>query len=307
MNELLATLAAHRRRVRIERAAETAVRWAFHAAVLACVFMAASKILGLTISRSVAVTLLVAIPLSMAAREWVRSFSVRDCAIHLDRVLGLEERLATAVEAAGPMAGVQAQDAAGALRSAPPLPRRLPRETRLLAAALILLAALIVAPAPSRSGASADPALEAAARTEADKLEAIGAADPEIARAVALLRLGRTEEALALLQSIRERLAERALESGTSGGAAKAALEAVSAGVAALSAELARAGRVVHAPVPAAASRKLERQADAAASGSPALADEGGPLPRASAGTLARRDWPERYHGIVKAYFGGKP
>lgn len=105
MKDLLEKLAAHRRRIRIARTVETAVRWALYASVLTCVYLTASKIAGLTVPRSIAATVLLAIPLGMAAREWARRFSVRDCAIYLDRTLGLEERLSTAVETRPPWKG----------------------------------------------------------------------------------------------------------------------------------------------------------------------------------------------------------
>ena len=65
MEPLLKELAARRRRIRASRTVEAAFRWAFYATVLACLYLTASKVLGLSVPRSLAVTLLAAIPVAM--------------------------------------------------------------------------------------------------------------------------------------------------------------------------------------------------------------------------------------------------
>ncbi len=314
MEDLLDKLAAHRRRIRLERAAGAAARWAFYASVLACVYLAASKIAGLTVPRSAAVTVLAAIPLGMAAREWVRSFSVRDCAVHLDRVLGLEERLSTAVECSGAMGGFQGADAARALSRAEIPPLRLPREAKLLAGSALVLGALLVVPAPERSGAPGNPALEEAAKAQAEKLESLAESEPELRRVARLLREGRLEEALALFRAVKVKIEERILEGGGGGDPKmERLLAAVSEGAEGLAARLAAAGRVVHAPPPVTADRKLERLAARLPAGGteepavvpPGAADPGAVL-RSLAALRERPDWNPRYDGVIRRYFLGK-
>jgi hypothetical protein len=308
VQDLLDKLAAHRRRIRFARAASAAARWAFYASVLACVYLAASKILGLTVPRALAATVLAAIPLGMAAREWARSFSVRDCAVFLDRSLGLEERLSTAVECSGALDGAQGADAARALDRAAIPPMRLPREARFLAGSALLLGALLVVPAPERSGAAGNPALEEAAKAGAERIEVLAGDDPGLRRAAELLREGRLEEALALLQEMKARLEMSALEPGGGGPAAERLQAGVASEAAGLAAQLAAAGRTVHAPPPAAADRKLERQR-----GVPLPAGESDPAPLAAAepeavlrSLAARPDWNPRYDDVIRRYFTGK-
>ena len=316
MEDLLEKLAAHRRRIRLARAAGTAVRWAFYVSILACVYLAASKIAGLTVPRAAAVTALAAVPLGMAVREWARSFSVRDCAVYLDRVLGLEERLSTAVECSGALEGAQGADAARALARAGIPPMRLPREAKFLAGSALVLGALLVVPAPERSGAAGNPALEEAAKAQAVKLDALAAAEPDLRRAAELLREGRLEEALAILQAVKVRLEERMLEGGGGDAQALGLLAAVTEGATGLTAQLAAAGRVVHAPPPVTADLKLGRQAahlpgaggpetPGGAEARPGAADPEAVL-RSLAALRGRPDWDPRYDGVIRRYMLGK-
>lgn len=312
MPDLMDKLAAHRRRLRVARAASAAVRWAFYASVLACVYLAASKVLGLTVPRALAATVLAAVPLGMAAREWARPFSVRDCAIYLDRSLGLEERLSTAVECSGALGGAQGIDAARALDRAAIPPLEWPREARFLAGSALILGALLVVPAPERAGASGNPALEQAAKAMAERLEVLAADHPDVRRAAELLRQGRLEEALALLQGLKGRLELSALDAGGGGAAEERLLAGVASEAAGLAAHLAAAGRTVHAPPPVAADGKLERQRASL----PLAAEPSGPAPAAAAQdpesvlrSLAalreRPDWNPRYDEVVRRYFAG--
>src|SRR5205085_2160491 len=149
-------------------------------------------------------------PIAMALRAWVRSFSLRDCAIHLDRSLGLEERLSTAMEAAGPMAPVVRADAAAVFGRTSIPSRRYPREATLLIGTLLLAGVLAVIPSPERSGARGARALEEVSVEVAAKLESLANIDvrfqelkEEAARA---LREHRPEQALALLEELGRRL-----------------------------------------------------------------------------------------------------
>ncbi len=301
MEGLLRTLAAHRRRIRLARAAATAARWTFHVSVLACVYLAASKVAGLSLPRSAAVTALVAVPLAMAAREWARAFSMRDCAIHLDLALGLEERLSTAMEAQGPMRDAQAADAAGALAQARPLAAKLPREAKLLPASALLLLALVAIPAPGRSGARGDPALESLLSDEAARLESVAPGRVEFREVADLMRQGRAEAALARLEELREALEKKLLAEGGSKGETARQVDAAGAAAEALSAQLGRMGRTVHARPPAAAAAKLARQE---APPPPAEPASDPALARAVAARLERADWDPRYDSVIRKYLG---
>ena len=307
MDELLRKLAVHRRRIRMARSADSALRWAFYVSVAACIALAVSKFAGISLPLAVAAALLGSLPAAMALREWTRSFSLRDCAVHLDRLLGLDERLSTAIEGAGPMGSVVTADAAGALARAPIPPRRVPREGRLLGGSLLILAALFAIPSPQRSGGTGDPALQAVLEAEAAKLENLANVDVEFRNAALALKEGRPDAALAILEGVRDKLAAKLLEGAAGSGAeTQKQLDLAASSTAAISAELARLGRTIHAPAPALAKAKLERQkvveqsADAAAT--------------AEATTSALRSsssegvaWNPRYDSVIRKYFGRGP
>jgi hypothetical protein len=304
MGPFHATLAAHRRRLRAARATDAAVRWAFYAVLAACVVLAVSKVAGLALPAPLA-AVLAAVPLAMAARAWARSFSLHDCAVHLDRTLGLEERLATALEATGPMAAAQESDAAASLARAEIPPWELPREARLLAAAALVFAAIVVIPVLEVSGAGSDPALVEQAKLTADELEKIASKDPVLARAAKRLREGKIEEAAALLLERREELEKKWVESGGKDAEARELARAAEAAAKGIGAQLAATGRSVPAPLPVAAEGKLECQAVPA----PAPAEEFDPAPvaQAIAARLRRQDWDRKYDDVVYRYFGSKP
>jgi hypothetical protein len=312
VDDLQSRLAAHRRAIRAARAREAALRWAFYASVLACVYLLSSRVGGLIVSRAALVTALVAVPLGMAAREWTRSFTLKDCAIYLDRALGLEERLSTAVEVPGAMGGAQAADAAGALQRLRLPGRPVPREAKLLPAGVLLGVALLVVPSPRRSGSADDPALEAAARAAAERLERFADEEPEAREVAGLLREGKAVDAFVRLRILEERLRERMLDGAAGSGSARERelLDAAAAGAAALGAELARTGVTVHAPPPRAAARKLERQpVDRPAPPREFVPESEGGVAgegqvRSIAEALSRRDWDPRYDVVVRAYFG---
>ena len=304
MDDLLHKLAAHRRRIRAARVADAALRWAFYVSVAACLALLVSKLAGLALPAAAAAGALAAVPAAVALREWARAFSIRDCAIHLDRLLGLDERLSTALETSGAMGLVLRADAEGALARTSLPPRRLPREGKLLAGSLVLLAVLFTIPSPGRSGAQGDPAFEAVTAAEAAKLESLANVEVRFKEAAEALKSGRPEEALAHLEDLRRKLAEKLLD-GSGGAGTQAMLDQATSIAAAISAELARLGRTVHAPPAAVAQAKLERQ-KAVEQGTAAAATPAS----AAASRAAFSDsapWNPRYDAVIRRYFGRDP
>jgi hypothetical protein len=295
-------LASLRRRIVLGRAADAAARGAFHASLAACALLAASKFLGAGFGFAAAAC--AAVPLAFALRAALRPFGLRDCAVHLDRALGLEERLATALEASGAMKEALEANAADAL-SRSPLPRwRAPREARLLAGSLLAVAALFAVPTFERRAASADPVLRAVVEEEAARLAELGKLEAEFREVAELVRREELERALDRIEAIRTKLAERAAEAGGGGAGTQKLLDEAGASAGALSAELARRGRRVHAPAPVAAEVKLRRQF---AEEPREFADPaGGPLPAATAAVLGRKDWDLRYDPVIRRYFGSR-
>jgi len=308
VDELLHKLSAQRRRIKGARVADAAFRWAFYASVAACLTVLISKFAGFALPTALGAAALACLPAAMAIREWARAFSIRDCAIHLDRLLGLDERLSTAIETGDGMGAALRADATGALNRST-LPRHaLPREAKLLGGGLLLLAALVAIPAPGPSGAKGDPVFEAATAAELAKLESLANVDIQFKEAAEALKQGRPEEALALTEEARRRLAEKLLEGNGSGSAAELQrrLDDATAIAAALSAELARVGRTVHAPPPAVAQAKLARQ-KSVEEGSPA-ADPSAALPPASRAAVSQNvPWHPRYDPVIRRYFGRDP
>jgi len=306
LDTLTHNLAGHRPRIRRARAADAALRAAFYASVAGGLALAASKFAGVALPDAPLAGALLAVPVAMALREWTRTFSLRDCAIHLDRLLGLEERLSTAMEASGPLGAAVKADAADAIGRSTLPARRMPREAALLAGALLLILALAVIPSPERSGARGDRGLEEVAAEQAARLESLANVDVQFQElkeeAVRALRENRPEQALAVLEELRRRVAEQMLANpGPKADAAQKLLEQVDAGAAAVSAELARLGRTVHAPPPAVAQAKLERQnsgSGSSATAAPAIA------PAGTAAVSVDVPWSPRYDTIVRRYRG---
>jgi hypothetical protein len=306
VDELTQNLAGHRRRIRLGRAADAALRAAFYASVAGCLALACSKFAGIALPYAPLAGLLAVAPASMAVREWSRSFSIRDCAIHLDRLLGLDERLSTAMEAAGPMGPAVKADAAAAIgRSAMPT-RHYPREATLLMGTLVLALALAVIPSPERSGARSDRALEEVSAEQAAKLESLANIDVQFQElkeeAARALRENRPEQALALVEELRRRLAEQMLQNaGATSEAAQRILDQLGASSAAISAELARLGRTIHAPPPTVAQVKLARQnsgTGAETVSAPSAAPSG------TAAVSLDIPWSPRYDSVVRHYRG---
>jgi hypothetical protein len=307
VDELTQNLAGHRRRIRLARAADAALRWAFYASVAGCLALAVSKFAGVPLPYGPLAGALAVAPATMALREWSRTFSVRDCAIYLDRLLGLEERLSTAMEVAGPLGPVVKADAAAAMGRSSLPSRRYPREATLLIGTLLLAAALAVIPSPERSGARGDRALEEVAAEQAAKLESLANVDvrfkEQTEEAARALRENRPELALALLEDLRRRIAEQMMEAGgATTTAQQGLLDQLDASGAAVSAELARLGRIVHAPPPAVAQAKLERQRSGTASTAPSSPTAAAP----AVGTAVAQEipWSPRYDSVVRKYRG---
>lgn len=305
-------LGRFRIRLRLERTLQAAARGAFYASFLACGILAVGKIVGFVIPVPWWGGLLAGVTLAVAGREWIRAFSLRDCAVQLDLRMGLEERLSTAVECPGALGGALRADAARVLTRLELPPLRFPREARFLGGSLLLLAALAAVPAPERRRWVEDPALLESARTLAEKIDVLASEDPRLVQAAALLREGRLEEALEFLRAELVRMEGEALEAGGGAGPGTERLrEALREAASGLAAQLAAAGRVVHAPRPETADLKLRRQAMASevreapeTAGVPAGDPES--ILRSLADLAGRPGWEPRYEPVIRRYFLGK-
>jgi hypothetical protein len=304
VNPLDRKLQALRRRLRLGRAAEAAARGAFYASLAACALLAVSRIAGLAVPGAVAWGGIAAVSLALALREAGRSFTRRDCAIQLDRMLGLDERLSTAVDVPpGPMREALWADASAALARAALPPRRLPREARLLGGSALLIGAILLIRTPASAGGSEDPALEAVTQGLQIKLEELGADRIEFREIRKDLQDRRLEDAAGRLRALADKLEQERLQGG-GGAQADRDREAATAGAAALSAELARLGRPIHAAPPSVVALKVERQRLGAAPPTPFSADE--QTVRAVATLLERADWAPRYDAVIRRYYGSE-
>jgi len=174
-------------RARMRRAAAlgAAVRWAFYGALLAGGWLVAAKFLGWTRAPLWAV---VALPALAGALAAARRLELRHAAAFVDRTLGLEERVATALEGpGGPFGSALASDAVQALD-----PRRVadvgrfhwPIEARFLAPALALVALLAYLPDPAKAATVADAELRAAVDRDVERLSRVPVADSALAARV---------------------------------------------------------------------------------------------------------------------------
>lgn len=314
MEALLETLAAHRRRLRAARALDAGLRGAFWACLAAAAGVTAAKIAALGIPPE-ALLGIAAVPLIVAARAATRRFSLRDCAIELDRLLGLEERLATAVEGAGAFREIQAADAAAAFARAKLPPRRMPREARLLAGSGLLLGVLWAVPAPGAAGGGGaeDEVLRPVLEAEAARLEAAAERGAVEFREVSeLLRRGRPEAALERLEALREKLEARLLveSSGSGRQEVERLRDAAGAAAEALAARLGRLGRrpLAAGRAPEAAAAKLSRQRERGED--PEFGDGRPGEAGASAGVAVRLgspDWDPKYDPVIRRYFRSVP
>lgn len=298
MTGLASTLAARRRRLRTGSAVDAAAKGAFRASIAGCALLVAAKTAGWGVPAWTVVAGILAVAAVVALRELARPLPIRRVAATLDRMLRLDERLATAVEHGGAMGGLLEADAARALAAAPVPPRRLPREARLLAGSALLIVALAAIPAPDLA-ADVDVLRGEGVEEEARTLDELAARDPELAPAVRLMAAGKLEAALEELERQRVRLTDLMLD-GPAGSdrteAARASIRALDAAARAVGAELVRLGRTVPAPAPASVGLKLERQrfeAEQRPRGARALREGLRP---------SRTPVPPRYSRIVDAY-----
>ena len=177
-------------RARMRRAAgfSAAVRWAFYGALLAGGGLVAAKLFG---SPREPLWAAVALPALAGVAAAARRLDLRQAAAFLDRALGLEERVATALESpAGPFGSALSTDAARALdpvRAAGVGRFRFPIEGRFLMPALVLVVLLASIPDPARSAEMADPDLRAAVDQEIDRLSRVPVADAALAEKVKAL------------------------------------------------------------------------------------------------------------------------
>jgi hypothetical protein len=300
----LRRLASLRLRLLAGRSAQAGARAAFTVSLVACVLLAGSRILGLEVPAGVAWGAIAAGGLLGALRTAARGFTLRDCAIELDRQLGLEERLSTALDApAGPMRDAQSADAARALAGVVLPARRIPREAKLLAGSGLLVSALLVLHSPARAGGTEDPALASLEEQAVAALEAVESGRVEFREIKDLVRKGRLEEAAAKLQDLRDRLDQELLKTGGGKGLEREE-EAATAGADALSAALARLGTPVRSTLPAAVALKVERQ-ERSLSTVPGLPSDEATV-RFVSSVLTRADWPARYDPVIRRYYGSE-
>ena len=302
MDPLAPVLDAHRRRLRLLRAAEAAARGAFWVSLAAGVALLVARLASLPLGGATAFAALALAAALLAGRELLRRFTRRDCAVELDRQLGLEERLATALEGAGTMKELQAADAAAALSRARVPAWRAPREAKWLAGSLALMLALSLAPMFEGRGDAETARLEVLLEEKAAAIEALAPERIEFKEVAEALRDGRVDEALAGLQKLREMLAAKAATEGAAGAEARRQEDALGEAARGLGAELGRAGRPVHASAPAAADARGRRLLESAGA-----VETGGLPPELRAAAMEAKDWDPRYDAVVKRYFRGTP
>ena len=174
-------------RARMRRAAAfgAAVRWSLYGALLAGGGLVAARLFGWPRAPLWAALALPAVAGIAAA---ARRFDLRQAAALLDRALGLEERVATALEGpAGPFATALATDAARALdpvRTSVVGRFQFPLEGRFLMPALVLVVLLARIPDSSRTHEVADLDLRAAVDRDIDRLSRVPVADAALAAKV---------------------------------------------------------------------------------------------------------------------------
>lgn len=210
-------------RARMRRAAGfgAALRWALYGAMLAGGWLVAAKLFGWPRAPLWAAA---ALPALAGAAAFARRLDLRQAAAFLDRALGLEERVATAMEGpAGPFGAAVAADAARALdpnRAAGVARFRWPAEARFLLPALAIVAILAVVPDRARSAAMADAELRAAVDPAIEKLSRVPVADAALAERVKKLMADLKSDDLARMAAGAEEARKVAVEIRT--GLAKA-------------------------------------------------------------------------------------
>ena len=174
-------------RARLRRAAGlgAAVRWALYGALLAGGWLVAAKLAGLPRGP---LWIAAALPLVAGAAAAARRLDLRQAGAAIDRALGLEERVVTALEGpSGPFGSAVATDAVRAIdpaRIADVGRFRWPAEARFLAPAAALVAILAVLPDSSRSGVRADGEWRTALDPALDRLIRVPVSDSALAAKV---------------------------------------------------------------------------------------------------------------------------
>jgi hypothetical protein len=311
-------------RGRLRRAAGfgAAVRWALYGALLAGGWLVAATLFGWPRAPFWAAA---ALPVFAGAAAAARRLDLRQAAAFVDRALGLEERVATALEGPGGLFGpAQSSDAARALdpgRVAGVGRFQWPVEARFLVPAFAFVALLAYLPGANRAAPVADAELRGAVDREADRLARVPVADAALAARVNeilkdlksddLHRMaGGADEARKLAVEIRTGLAN----AGGDREALRALADRLEAAGSGASSELARRG----IDVPDVAPVDLEaRVAAAKARGdlpSSGVRPEGWTAPSAASSLpaevrlevqkrLEARPVPARYDGIVRRYY----
>jgi hypothetical protein len=301
-----------------------AVRWSLYGALLAGSWLVAAKLFGWTRGPLWAAA---ALPIFAGIAALARRFELRHAAALLDRALGLEERVATALEGpSGPFGAAVSTDAVRALdpsRAAAVGRFRWPSEARFLVPAVALVALLAYVPDPSRSAVLADAELRAAVDPGVDRLARVPVADAALAEKVKKLLADLRSDDLARMAAGAE--AARRLAVEIRSGLAKAGgdrealrtladrLEAAGSGA---SSELARRGVDVPDVAPVDIDARVaaaKARGDLGSSGSQPEDRAVSPLSLGASLTiearkeiefqLAAKPLDPRYDGIVRRYF----
>ncbi|HYF01562.1 MAG TPA: hypothetical protein VEJ18_21750 [Planctomycetota bacterium] len=301
MRDMRPTVRSWGRRLRVRDAVDRSSRFAFHAALAGGGLLLAGKLLGLPIHAVYVLAAWGALAAGLLAAEFLKPFGLRDAARMLDRRLGLEERLSTALEAEGPMREPVAADAAAALARTSLPPWRPARDVLLSGAALLALAALAAAPTLDRRRSSDEVRLERLAQDAAAKLAAMAPERVEFAEIAERMAVD-PEGTIVPLEALRARLAEEMARGGPGAAEARRLYEGATAAAEGLGAELARQGRASYAARPAAAEAKLRSQLAAEAAGE--RADGLPPLVRVMSMRSAQV-WDPRHDHVVLNYYRG--
>jgi catechol 2,3-dioxygenase-like lactoylglutathione lyase family enzyme len=315
-------------RARMRRSAGlgAAVRWSLYGALLAGGGLAAAKLFGWP---RAPLWIAAALPALAASLAVARRLDLRHAAASIDRALGLEERVATALEVpSGPLGAAVAADAARALEKSRPREVgrfRWPPEAGFLLPALALIALIALAPDPGRSVPTADPALRAAVDREIDRLERMAVADPALAAKVAKVLedlksddLRRMAEGAAAAKKLAVEIRINLAKGAASGNleTLRALAESLEAAGAGASSELARRHIEVPDPAPEDIEARIAaaraRGDLAAVGGRPeartvSLIPPGASLPIAVREEIERRlaskPIDRRYHDVVRRYY----
>jgi hypothetical protein len=192
---------------------DAAIRWALYGALLAGGWLVAAKFLGWPRAPLWAAA---ALPALAGAAAFARRLDLRQAAAVVDRALGLEERVATAIEVpAGPFGAAVATDAARALdpdRVAGVARFRWPAEARFLVPAVAIVSLLAIVPDPARPAPKADADLRAAVDPALDRLARAPVADPALAERVKKLLADLKSDDLARMAAGAEAARQLAVE-----------------------------------------------------------------------------------------------